>query len=90
MPPFPKPDFEYEYDLPTQRTALREWRDDERHVPGKAPDRLLIATWNVATPPSPLMVSAPAKPTTTSRPFVPVMTSLSTVPTRVGVRPVQL
>jgi endonuclease/exonuclease/phosphatase family metal-dependent hydrolase len=48
VPPFPEPDFEYEYDLPTERTALREWRDDERHVPGKAPDRLLIATWNVA------------------------------------------
>jgi endonuclease/exonuclease/phosphatase family metal-dependent hydrolase len=48
MPPFRKPDFDYAYDLRAELAALREWRDDERNVPRRAPDRLLIATWNVS------------------------------------------
>jgi endonuclease/exonuclease/phosphatase family metal-dependent hydrolase len=50
MPPFPKPSFNYEYDVAAQITALREWRDTQpgRAVPDKAANRLLLATWNVA------------------------------------------
>lgn len=48
MPPFPKPDFDYAYDLPTEVAAARKWRDNERGVPRRARDRLLIATWNVS------------------------------------------
>jgi len=50
MPSFPKPSFSFDYDLSAERTALRNWRDNEpgRAVPAKAAKRLLIATWNLA------------------------------------------
>src|SRR5215211_4081368 len=50
MPSFPKPGFEFEYDLAAERKALRKWRDNEpgRAVPAKAANRLLLATWNIA------------------------------------------
>ena len=50
MPPFPKPSFPYDYELPAQRAALREHRATApgRGIPEKAPDRLLLATWNIA------------------------------------------
>jgi endonuclease/exonuclease/phosphatase family metal-dependent hydrolase len=48
VPPFPEPSFSYDYNVQTQITALRKWRDDKRKVPRRAQDRLLIATWNVA------------------------------------------
>lgn len=50
MPPFPKPNFSYEYQLSSQINALRQYRDTKpgRAIPSKAADRLLVATWNVA------------------------------------------
>ena len=50
MPSFPKPKFEFEYDIDTELAALRHWRDHEpgRAIPAKKSTRLLIATWNIA------------------------------------------
>jgi endonuclease/exonuclease/phosphatase family metal-dependent hydrolase len=50
MPSFPKPSFTFDYNLNTERTALRDWRDNEpgRAIPAKAATRLLLATWNIA------------------------------------------
>jgi endonuclease/exonuclease/phosphatase family metal-dependent hydrolase len=50
MPPFPKPRFDYAYDLEHERAALRAYRRDKpgRQIPGKTKDTLLVATWNVA------------------------------------------
>ena len=50
MPPFPKPRFDYSYDLAHERTALRAYRRDKpgRQIPAKAKDTLLVATWNIA------------------------------------------
>jgi endonuclease/exonuclease/phosphatase family metal-dependent hydrolase len=47
VPPFPKPDFEHPYSLPAEIAALRKHRD-ERNIPAKRDDRLLLATWNIA------------------------------------------
>lgn len=50
MPAFPKPDFSYRYHTAAQLKALRRYRDTKpgRFIPGKAADRLLLATWNIA------------------------------------------
>jgi len=50
MPPFPKPPFNFDYDVDSEINAMREYRDTKpgRAIPNKALDRLLIATWNVA------------------------------------------
>lgn len=50
MPPFPQPPFSYDYQVEAQRSALRDWRDNEpgRAIPERAANRLLLATWNVA------------------------------------------
>jgi endonuclease/exonuclease/phosphatase family metal-dependent hydrolase len=50
MPPFPRPRFDFTYDLARERAALRAYRRDKpgRQIPAKAKDRLLIGTWNVA------------------------------------------
>jgi hypothetical protein len=50
MPPFPRPRFDFTYDLARERAALRAYRRDKpgRQIPAKATDRLLIGTWNVA------------------------------------------
>src|SRR6186997_1973364 len=50
MPPFPRPRFDYAYDLARERAALRAYRRDKpgRQIPAKARDRLLVGTWNVA------------------------------------------
>ena len=50
MPSFPKPSFTFNYNLNTERTALRNWRDNQpgRAIPAKAANRLLLATWNIA------------------------------------------
>src|SRR6186997_926983 len=50
MPPFPKPRFEYEYDLGREVAAMRAYRRDKpgRQIPAKGRDRLLLATWNIA------------------------------------------
>jgi endonuclease/exonuclease/phosphatase family metal-dependent hydrolase len=50
MPPFPKPDFSYDYRVSSQVNALRRYRDSKpgRQIPPRAPDRMLLATWNIA------------------------------------------
>jgi len=47
MPPFPKPKFQYTYDVSAEIDHLRQHKLT-RGVPAKAQDRLLIATWNIA------------------------------------------
>ena len=47
MPSFPKPKVTYSYDVAEETKALREHKA-MRGVPGKQPDELLIATWNIA------------------------------------------
>ena len=49
MPPFPKPTVAYDYDLTAQLKAIRDYaKQPSRAIPAPAPDRLRIATWNVA------------------------------------------
>lgn len=50
MPPFPKPRFDYSYDLEHELAALRAYRRDKpgRQIPAKARDKVLVGTWNVA------------------------------------------
>jgi endonuclease/exonuclease/phosphatase family metal-dependent hydrolase len=50
MPPFPKPRFEYKYDLAREVAALRAYplQKPDRKIPKKSKDRLLVATWNIA------------------------------------------
>jgi endonuclease/exonuclease/phosphatase family metal-dependent hydrolase len=50
VPPFPKPRFDYNYDLRRELTALRSYRDHKpgRQIPRKNNETLLLATWNVA------------------------------------------
>jgi endonuclease/exonuclease/phosphatase family metal-dependent hydrolase len=50
MPPFPKPRFDYSYDLARELAALRAYRRDKpgRQIPAKAKDKLLVGTWNIA------------------------------------------
>ena len=47
MPPFPKPTFPYDYNLNAQVQGLQQHKIT-RAIPAKAPNRLLIATWNIA------------------------------------------
>jgi endonuclease/exonuclease/phosphatase family metal-dependent hydrolase len=50
MPPFPGPRFAYQYDLSHELNGLRTYRDtaQDRQVPARGANRLLLATWNVA------------------------------------------
>lgn len=50
MPAFPKPSFEFNYNVNTEINALRNYRNNkpDRQIPNKANDRMLIATWNIA------------------------------------------
>ncbi len=50
MPPFPKPRFDYAYDLAHEIAALRDYRKHKpgRQIPAKGKGRLLLGTWNVA------------------------------------------
>lgn len=50
MVEFAKPTFTYNYQVTSQINALREYERTEpgRDIPDKRPDRLLVATWNVA------------------------------------------
>jgi len=50
VPPFPKPRFDYTYDLAHELAALRAYRKQKpgRSIPAKAKDKLLVGTWNVA------------------------------------------
>lgn len=47
MPAFPEPQFDYDFVLSSQIEALRRHRR-LRKVPRKSPDRVLLATWNIA------------------------------------------
>ena len=47
MPPFPKPKFAYDYDVPTQLQRLRAHKTT-RQIPNKASGKVLVLTWNVA------------------------------------------
>lgn len=47
MPPFPKPQFAYDYSLNQQIQALRQHKQ-ARAIPAKSPGTLLLATWNIA------------------------------------------
>lgn len=47
MPVFPKPDFAFEYQV-ADEVALLRLHKQERAVPARAQDRLLVATWNLA------------------------------------------
>jgi hypothetical protein len=50
MPSFPKPKFDYDYQVASQIEAVRQYRDEKpgRQVPARQPGRLLLATWNIA------------------------------------------
>jgi endonuclease/exonuclease/phosphatase family metal-dependent hydrolase len=50
MPAFPKPQFEFNYNVQNEIKALRQWRDTKpgRAIPAKSANRLLVATWNLA------------------------------------------
>ena len=52
MPGFPKPRFRYEYSAATEIKALRSYAKqkgkEDRAIPAKTSDRLLLATWNIA------------------------------------------
>ena len=50
MPPFPKPRFDYTYDLSRELAALSDYpkQKPDRKIPRKARDKLLVATWNIA------------------------------------------
>jgi endonuclease/exonuclease/phosphatase family metal-dependent hydrolase len=50
VPPFPKPRFDYTYDLEHELAAVRDYRKNKegRQIPAKGKGRLLVATWNIA------------------------------------------
>ncbi len=50
MPPFPRPNFTYNYQANSEINAVRHHRDNEpgRQIPRKRNNRLLLATWNIA------------------------------------------
>ncbi|MBI5876196.1 MAG: endonuclease/exonuclease/phosphatase family protein [Chloroflexi bacterium] len=47
MPPFPKPDFPFEYDLSAEVKRLLAHKL-KRGIPKREPGKLLVATWNIA------------------------------------------
>jgi endonuclease/exonuclease/phosphatase family metal-dependent hydrolase len=47
MPVFPKPKFDFEYDLSAEITHLRQHKK-ARAIPKREPGKLLVATWNIA------------------------------------------
>lgn len=50
MRSFPKPKFDLAYSVSKEIEALRNYRDTKegRQIPAKSPNRLLLATWNIA------------------------------------------
>ena len=50
MPSFPKPAFDFNYQVATETQRLRDYRDTKpgRAIPAKQSDRLLVASWNIA------------------------------------------
>jgi endonuclease/exonuclease/phosphatase family metal-dependent hydrolase len=47
MPIFPKPKFPFDYDVNSEIARLRQHKQD-RHIPERTPETLLVATWNLA------------------------------------------
>src|SRR5512143_31209 len=47
MPPFPKPDFPFEYDVSAETKRLLAHKQ-ARGIPKREPGKLLVATWNLA------------------------------------------
>lgn len=47
MPAFPKPRFEFDYDVRAEIAWLKQHKR-KRGIPGRARNRLLVATWNLA------------------------------------------
>jgi hypothetical protein len=47
MPAFPKPVFEYDFDLSLEIKRLRDHRRS-RQIPDRRKNTLLVATWNIA------------------------------------------
>jgi endonuclease/exonuclease/phosphatase family metal-dependent hydrolase len=47
MPPFPKPNFPFDYDVPTEIAHLRAHKQ-KRGIPARDAGNLLVATWNIA------------------------------------------
>jgi len=49
MPEFPKPKFEFRYEVDAEIGRLRQWRKKvDRFIPAKSNETLLLATWNIA------------------------------------------
>jgi len=49
MPPFPKPSFNFSYQVPAEIAALRQHKaKPDRLIPAKTTNRLLLGTWNIA------------------------------------------
>jgi endonuclease/exonuclease/phosphatase family metal-dependent hydrolase len=50
MPAFAKPDFDFRYQVATEAQALAAYRDTQpgRAIPSKAPNRLMLVSWNIA------------------------------------------
>src|SRR3954463_8436332 len=76
MPPFPKPRFDYQYDLDREIAAVRAYRRQKpgRQIPAKGRDRLLLATWNIAN------LGAPHRLASDSALIAEVMTWFDLVP----------
>ncbi|SFB08074.1 Endonuclease/Exonuclease/phosphatase family protein [Poseidonocella pacifica] len=49
MPPFPRPD-PFDYDPAEEIAALEQWRQEQpgRAIPQRQPEKLLLASWNIA------------------------------------------
>ena len=50
MPAFPKPDFDFTFDVAREKKNLRTYRDTKpgRQIPARSKNKLLLATWNIA------------------------------------------
>lgn len=50
MPPFPKPDFQYQFNVASEIDALKTWRDTKegRAIPPKQDGKFLLGSWNIA------------------------------------------
>lgn len=50
MPPFPKPDFSFQFDPLVEIDAIKEWRDTKegRAIPSKQTGKFLLGSWNIA------------------------------------------
>lgn len=50
MPPFPRPEFGFDYSPDVEIGHIRRWRDEEpgRAIPPKTAGKLLLGSWNIA------------------------------------------